>query len=220
MCDEVSGTTMNAIKDFFRPRNIEIQDPPFAKFIFANTAFAWVWLVVRVWIGWQWFSAGTHKLFLSDQAGNTLWGQINPAWLVTGEALKGYWTNAIKTDPRPVIYFDWYRGFIQYLLDIQAYTWFAQVISIGETLVGIALILGIFTGIAAFFGAFMNWNFLMAGTASSNPMLFVLAILLVMAWKNAGFIGVDRWLLPLLGTPWKVGTIVPQNPGTPQPMKA
>lgn len=221
MCDEVSDTTMNAIKDFFRPRNIEIQDPPFAKFIFSNTAFAWVWLIVRVWIGWQWANAGLHKIFLSDKAtGDVLWGQLNPGWMVTGDALKGFWMGALQTDPKPVIYFDWYRGFIQYLLDIQAYTWFAQLVAIGELLVGIALILGIFTGIAAFFGAFMNWNFLMAGTASSNPMLFILAILLVLAWKNAGFIGVDRWLLPLLGTPWKVGTIVPQNTGTPQPMKA
>src|SRR5262245_42630601 len=176
---------MKALTNFFRPTNIEVDDPPFAKFIFGNTAFAWVWLIVRVWLGWQWVNAASHKLFMTDQAtGATLWGQINPAWMVTGAALKGYWTNAVSIDPKPVIYFDWYRTFIQSLLDAQAYTWFAPMIAIGETLIGIALILGIFTGIAAFFGAFMNWNFLMAGTASSNPMLFVLAILLVMAWKT------------------------------------
>jgi thiosulfate dehydrogenase (quinone) large subunit len=58
-------------------------------------------------------------------------------------------------------------------------------------------------GIAAFFGAFMNWNFLMAGTASTNPLLFVLALLLVLAWKVAGYIGLDCYLLPFLGTPWR-----------------
>ena len=208
---------MKTLTAFFRPHSIEIQDPPFTKFIFGNTGFSIVWLFVRVWLGWQWVSAASHKLFLSDDAGNTLWGQINPAWMVTGAALKGYWTNAVSIDPKPVIYFDWYRDFIQMLLDAQAYVWFAKLIALGELFIGIALIIGLFTGIAAFFGAFMNWNFLMAGTASSNPMLFVLALLLVLAWKNAGYIGLDRWVLPLLGTPWKVGYLIsPPKPETPQ----
>ena len=56
-----------------------------------------------------------------------------------------------------------------------------------ELLIGIALVLGLFTGIAAFFGAFMNWKFMMAGAASSNPVLFTLAIGLMLAWKVAGY---------------------------------
>lgn len=210
---------MKTLTAFFRPRNIEIQDPPFTKFIFGNTAFSLVWLVVRLWLGWEWVNASLHKLFLSDPAtGATLFGQINPAWLVTGDALKGYWMNALKTDPRPVIYFDWYRDFIQMLVDVQAYTWFAKLITFGELFIGIALILGLFTGIAAFFGAFMNWNFLMAGTASSNPLLFVAALLLVLAWKNAGYLGLDRIVLPMLGTPWKVGYLLsPAKPQVPEP---
>ena len=77
----------------------------------------------------------------------------------------------------------------------------------GELLIGIALILGIFTGIAAFFGAFMNWNFMMAGTASANPVLFALSIVLILVWKTAGWWGLDRWLLSKLGTPWQPGII-------------
>ncbi len=42
----------------------------------------------------------------------------------------------------------------------------------------------------------------MAGSASTNPLLFVAAIILVLAWKTAGHYGVDRFLLPRLGTPW------------------
>jgi thiosulfate dehydrogenase [quinone] large subunit len=26
--------------------------------------------------------------------------------------------------------------------------------------------------------------------------------MLILAWKNAGYLGVDRYLLPMLGTPW------------------
>lgn len=200
-------------------QDVQITDPPIVTKIFSDTRLSPIWLVIRVWLGWQWVSASTHKLFLSDPAGNTLWGQINPAWLVTGEGLKGFWLGAVKVDPKPVIAFDWYRGFIQFLLDTQSYVWFAKLVAFGEFFVGIALILGIFTGIAAFFGAFMNWNFLMAGTASTNPFLFVAAVLLMFAWKTAGYIGLDRWVLPLLGTPWRPAITLksPQPSTEPSP---
>jgi len=87
------------------------------------------------------------------------------------------------------------------------YVWFATLVVFAELAIGVALILGAFTGVAAFFGGFMNWNFLMAGTAATNPLLFVLATWLVLAWKNAGWIGADRYLLPYLGTPWKRGAL-------------
>jgi thiosulfate dehydrogenase [quinone] large subunit len=80
---------------------------------------------------------------------------------------------------------------------------FGHMIAWGEVLVGIALIIGAFTGIAAFFGLFMNLNFLLAGTVSINPVLFVLGIGVMLAWKVAGYYGIDRWLLPKLGTPWR-----------------
>jgi thiosulfate dehydrogenase [quinone] large subunit len=88
------------------------------------------------------------------------------------------------------------------MLDAQAYTWVARLVAYSELLVGIALILGAFTGVAAFFGALMNWNFMMAGSASTNPLLFVVALGLVMAWKISGYIGMDYFLLPIIGTPW------------------
>jgi thiosulfate dehydrogenase [quinone] large subunit len=194
----------NKMKNFFAPRHIEIQDPPFAKFIFGNTGFAFVWLVVRLWLGWQWIDASMHKI-------------TSPAWVVTGEALKGFWVNALKTDPKPVIVFDWYRQFIQFLLDTQSYTWFAKLVAYGELAIGVALILGAFVGVAAFFGAFMNWNFMLAGSASTNPLLFVAAILLMLAWKVAGYYGLDRWLLPMLGTPWDLGALLNPEKKTLQP---
>ncbi|MBZ0299473.1 MAG: hypothetical protein K8J31_07035 [Anaerolineae bacterium] len=69
-------------------------------------------------------------------------------------------------------------------------------------IVGVALILGAFVGIAAVFGAFMNWNYIMAGSASTNGLLGIAAILLILAWKVAGYYGLDRYLLRWLGTPW------------------
>jgi thiosulfate dehydrogenase [quinone] large subunit len=130
--------------------------------------------------------------------------------MTSGEALRDFWQNAVRIDPRPVIAVDWYRAFIQFLLDAGAYTWFAKVIVVGELALGVALILGAFTGLAAFVGGFLNWNFVMAGTASTNALLFAIATWLVLAWKTAGWIGLDRWLLPMLGTPWRPGRLFRQ----------
>ncbi len=170
-------------------------DPPFAQSLFNSPKWAWLWVIARLYVGYTWLSSGLGKL-------------SNPGWTQTGEALKGFWERAVaipEAPARPMIAFDWYRAFLQFMIDAGAYTWFAKLIFIGEILIGVALILGLFTGIAAFFGGFMNWNFMMAGTASTNPLLFTLSILLILAWKTAGWWGLDRFVLPALGTPWQPG---------------
>jgi thiosulfate dehydrogenase [quinone] large subunit len=86
-------------------------------------------------------------------------------------------------------------------------TAWGYLVSWGEFLVGVALILGIFAGLAAFFGAFMNMNYLLAGAVSTNPILLVIAVLLMLAWKTAGWWGLDRWILPALGMPWQPGAV-------------
>lgn len=172
-----------------------ITDPPLTRKIFSETgAWSWVWAVVRVYVGYEWLTAGWHKV-------------TNPAWMSGGTALKGYWEKAVmipSAPAKPAITYDWFRAFLQALLDGGHYTWFAKLIVYGEILVGVALILGAFVGIAAFFGAFMNFNFMLAGSASTNPVLFFAGVLLIIAWKNAGYYGLDRWLLVRLGTPWSV----------------
>ena len=72
----------------------------------------------------------------------------------------------------------------------------------GEIAIGVGLLLGVLVGIASFFGATLNMSFLLAGTASTNPIMFALGISLILAWRVAGWYGLDRYLLPLLGTPW------------------
>ncbi len=168
-----------------------IEDPPLARFLFGDTRMAAVWTVVRVLVGLAWLTAGWAKLH-------------EAAWMQTGTALQGYWANAvaIPATGSPDITYSWYRAFIQGMLNSGSYVWFAKLIAFGETAVGIALILGGFVGIAAFFAALMNWNYLMAGSTSSNPLMLIGAILLILAWKTAGYYGLDYFLLPRLGTPW------------------
>ena len=169
-----------------------VQDPPFVQKLLSHPLAGWLFVLPRIWLGLQWFEAAQHKI--SD-----------PKWVQTGEALQGFWQRAVAIPEtgRPLISFDWYRTFLQFMLDAQAYTWFAKLVAYGELLIGIALIIGAFTGIAAFFGGFMNWNFMMAGSASTNPFLFVIAVALILAWKVSGYIGADYFLLRFLGTPWR-----------------
>lgn len=108
---------------------------------------------------------------------------------------------------RPPITYEWYRDFINALLAGGHESWFAWLVTLGEIAVGLGLILGVLTGVAAFFGALLNMSFLLAGSASTNPVLFTLAIGLILAWKVAGYYGLDRYLLPRLGTPWRRGAL-------------
>jgi thiosulfate dehydrogenase [quinone] large subunit len=135
--------------------------------------------------------------------------------MATGDGLKAFLTRAAALPAAPAkaaITFDWYRSFLQALVDAQASTGFAKVVAVGELLIGVALLLGLFTGLAACFGGFLNWNFMMAGAASTNPLLFAIAVALILAWKVAGYAGLDRSVLPALGTPWHAGTLARPRP--------
>ena len=169
-----------------------IQDPPIARFFFQSTVAAWLWLAVRLYVGYDFLTAGWHKF-------------TTPAWMDgSGTGILGFWKGALGTTPAgaPVITFDWYRGFLQYLMDTNSAAWFSYVIVFGELAMGVGLILGAFVGLAAAGGLLMNMAFLLAGTTSTNPVLVILGFLLILAWKNAGYIGLDYFLLPMLGTPW------------------
>ena len=192
-------------------RSSQIADPPFAKFLFSDTRMAVVWLIVRIYVGYSWLDAGLHKILDTGAATN---------YIYDGKGILAFWQRiaAIPAAPaKPTITYDWYRGFIQFMIDNHWEGVFGKVVAFGETAVGLGLILGAFVGIAAVGGAFLNLNFMLAGSASTNPVLLLLGFLLVLAWKTAGFIGLDRYLLPLLGTPWKapkveIGTAAARAP--------
>jgi thiosulfate dehydrogenase [quinone] large subunit len=182
---------------------IEVEGPRFVRFLFNNTRAGLFWLPIRLFVGFSWLEAGWHKF-------------TDPEWTQGGAALRAYWERAasIPEQGRPPITYEWYRDFINTLLNGGHESWFAWVVTLGELAIGIGLILGALTGIAAFFGAFMNMSFLLAGSASTNPIMFTLAVGLMLAWRVAGYYGLDRYLLPMLGTPWR-RTVAIRQGGTP-----
>jgi thiosulfate dehydrogenase (quinone) large subunit len=140
---------------------------------------ATIWTVLRIWLGIQWLEAGWHKITDGFDTTGFLHGAIAKA---TGDhpAVQG-----------------WYAGFLENAALPNAEL-FNILIPWGEVLVGLGLILGAATIPALLAGAFMNLNFLMAGTVSTNPVLYTAAIILLFAGGGAYYFGVDRFAIPFI----------------------
>ncbi len=172
----------------------EVGEPSISRLLFGDTRMAWLWLLVRLYVGWQWMFAGWEKL-------------SSPAWVgvKAGTGLTGFLQGSLSqmAGAHPNVQ-GWYGAFLQGVVVPHAAV-FSYLVTGGELAVGLALTLGVLTGIAAFFGCFMNMNYLLAGAVSVNPVLFLLSLFLILSWRVAGWYGVDHWVLPLLGTPWQPG---------------
>jgi len=157
----------------------QFQEPRWARFLFASTTAAWLWLVVRLYMAYVFLPAG--------------WGKITSGkWLFgDGSPIQGLVGGAIQNEDTP----GWYVWFLQNVVQPNA-SLFATLVALGEFAVGLGLLVGLLTGIAAFGGVFLNSNFILAGALGSNPALVVLGLFLVVAWRNAGWIGLDRWFIP------------------------
>ncbi|HEV2583383.1 MAG TPA: DoxX family protein [Ktedonobacteraceae bacterium] len=212
---------MSIVKNL-RPRAAtQVPEPPLARFLFADTRMAWFWLIVRVYVGWQWLVAGIHKLTGYSLDFSTFGQHTGNSWIFTdhlGAPLSGFLNGVITPANIANPATGWYVWFVQHVA-IPGAGVFTYMVTFGEILVGLGLIFGVLTGIAAFFGLFMNLNFLLAGAISINPIIGGLALFVMLAWRVAGYWGIDRYLLPLLGTPWTGAlTRKAQNiPPTPAP---
>jgi thiosulfate dehydrogenase [quinone] large subunit len=178
-----------------KERSIDISEPRISKILFSGTRAGWIWLVLRLYLGYQWLNAGIEKI-------------MDPKWIGTqvGSALTGFLRNSLWSvagTPSSTIS-PWYWFFANSIV-IPHTVLFSYLITYGEIAIGVALTLGAFTGIAAFFSAFLNFNYLFAGIVSVNPLFIIIELFLILAWRNAGWIGLDRWLLKQLGVPWEPG---------------
>ena len=141
--------------------------------------------LLRIWLGFQWLEAGLHKM-------------VSPTWVGSqaGVAIRRFFEGAIAkaAGDHPMVQ-PWYAWFLKHVAQPNA-VFFSYLIPVGETLVGLALILGVATTVAAVAGAFMNLNFMLAGTTSTNPILFTAAVVLLFAGSKSWYYGVDRYLVP------------------------
>ena len=173
-----------------RSTTVYYPEPKISQFLFASKWMAPLYLVFRVYLGWQWLTSG--------------WGKVqNPAWVGenAGQAVGGYLRGAIARSQgdSPTVSV-WYAWLVEHIF-LPVAPLFSYMVAFGEVIIGIALIVGLLTGLAAFFGGIMNVAFMLAGTLSSNPLMFVIATWMVLGWRIAGWYGLDRWVLPLIGAP-------------------
>lgn len=157
---------------------------------------ALVWLAARLWLGWIWLDAGWHKLRDSAWVGDEA-----PA------AINGFLTNATSPEstggPFPAVS-SWYAWLVENVF-LPGDALLTYLVPIGQFAIGIALILGMFTALAAFFGAFMNLNFMLAGAlgGGENPIMFGLSLSIVFVGSAAYVYGIDRFMIPALRRGWR-----------------
>jgi thiosulfate dehydrogenase [quinone] large subunit len=193
-------------------QTVTIEEPGFARILFASPAASWIWLVARLYLGYNWLHAGWEKVTGTESGWH--WAFTPQSWLKTSAGLKGFAGFALSnaTGPHAAVNYGWYAAVLRWIERSGAGV-LAPVIAIGEVLIGIALIVGLFTGIAALFGAMLSMAFGLAGVAGVNPVFLFAEIMLILAWRNAGYVGLDRYVLPALGTPWHPGKVFKRAPG-------
>ena len=189
-------------------RAIDIEEPKFATWLFTSPGAATIWLVMRLYLGYEWLHAGWEKI--TGTEGGWHLAFTSDSWLRSGAGLQGFINFGALTQtkgPHAAVNYGWYAAFLRWLAHPGPASLFAKVIALGEAAIGIALIVGLFTGIAAFLAGTLTMSFGLAGVAGVNPVFFLFEVLLILAWRNAGYYGLDRYVLPALGTPWHVGRV-------------
>ncbi len=152
----------------------------FGKFLRESKIVAAIMVFLRMYLGWIWLTSGWGKVIGGFSAGGFLQGAVaNPV---------------MKGDE---VVYPLYTAFLQHVA-IPYEGAFSHLVAWGEILVGLGLLLGVFTSVAAFFGIVMNLSFLFAGTISTNPWMIMISMFIIAAGVNAGRYGGDRWVLPYL----------------------
>jgi thiosulfate dehydrogenase (quinone) large subunit len=152
-----------------------------ANFLRENKIAAGILAVIRIWLGYNWMTAGYHKLADGFDASGYLNNAVaNPVMGPDGAPVYGWYTNFLESFALPNIEL------------------FNFIVPLGEFLVGLGLILGCLTTAAMFFGLVMNFSFFLAGTVSHNPTDIFFGFILLFAGYNAGRYGLDRWVVPFL----------------------
>jgi thiosulfate dehydrogenase [quinone] large subunit len=190
---------------------VHVEEPGFAKWLFTSSAAAAIWLVVRLYFGYEWLHAGFEKI-TGTEGGFWTWhfGYTQESWIRSAKPFQGtvgYFLSNAGQGPHSAVNYGWYASFLRWLGEPGPAAVFSRMIAIGEFTIGLALILGLFTGAAAFFAGLLTMSFGLAGVAGVNPVFFLAEVLLILAWRNAGYYGLDRYVLPMLGTPWQPGTL-------------
>jgi thiosulfate dehydrogenase (quinone) large subunit len=192
--DPSAPRTVGARISRFPPHNLQISN-----WLYRSREASFLWLVVRCWLGYEWVNAGYQKIWGSEKS---------VFWFGSGAGVKGFATAGVvgSATGKGGASYGWWAAFLHNFVVPNA-SWIGRFISLAELLIGIGLILGLLTGAAAFGGLVLNLTYMFSGSAGVNPAFSILAVLLVLAWRNAGWIGLDRFVLQNAWTPHRLDSV-------------
>jgi thiosulfate dehydrogenase [quinone] large subunit len=187
-----------------------------ADWLYRSKAASVLWLVARLWLGYSWLNAGYQKLWGSEKA---------VFWNGGGAGVKGFATAGVAGSKagKGGASYGWFAGFLHGFVIPNA-SWIAKVVTISELLIGALLILGLFTGAAALAGLALNVIYMFSGSSGVNPAYAIVSVFLILAWRNAGYLGLDGLALPMIRNRFRPGlrtvTPVTSPPTAPTPAPA
>jgi thiosulfate dehydrogenase [quinone] large subunit len=112
-----------------------------------------------------------------------LWGDEAAAFLHSGKGVAGFAAHGTPA-------YSWWGSFLHGFVVPNA-GWIGVLVAVAEFAIGIALVAGLFTRIAAFGSLILLFTYVMSGTASVCAWYALFAIVLLAMWRTAGWIGAD-----------------------------
>ena len=132
------------------------------------------WLAMRIWLGVMWIQAGSAKL----------WGAENPAFLHNnGAGVAGFAAHGAPA-------YSWWGSFLHSFV-VPNSGWIAILVAVTEFAIGVALVLGLFTRLAALGSLALLFTYVMSGTASVCAFYALFAIVILAMWRTSSWIGLD-----------------------------
>ena len=147
------------------------------RFPFTHRLASPLWLLVRLYLAYVWFTMGYSKL----SAGFLTADPIGDMLRLAGDGIM----------PVPL---EAYRPLAALLVDLGVTPLLSHTMPFLEMAVALAFIGGVLITPAALGATFLNINFLLSGVAIAylDIRVIVLQLLLVLAWRVAGYIGVQH----------------------------
>jgi thiosulfate dehydrogenase (quinone) large subunit len=134
---------------------------------------ALAWTAMRVWLGVMWIQAGAAKL----------WGAEAAAFLHSSAGVAGFAAHGTPA-------YSWWGSFLHGFVVPNA-GWIGVLVAVAEFAIGIALVAGLFTRVAALGSLALLFTYVMSGTASVCAFYAAIAIVILVMWRTSSWIGVD-----------------------------
>ena len=139
-----------------------------------SKVMAVVWTAMRVWLGVMWIQAGAAKL----------WGAENSAFLHhDGAGVAGFAAHGVAA-------YSWWASFLHGFVVPNA-GWIGVFIAVAEFAIGIALVAGFLTPVAALGSLALLFTYVMSGTASVCAFYALFSIVILATWRTSSWLGVD-----------------------------